>query len=835
MERVYPQLPAGDAAPHIDRHWLNAERVLVYSWMVVVIFGLGIVIWIVSSLPDLVDRNGKPIGYDFMAYWSAARLALAGQLATAFDEATLAAVQHAAVPSSPDIVFPWHYPPIFMLPLAPLGFLPYPVALAVFVGATAVLWAALVRRVLPDASAWIVAAAAPAGLINLLDGQNAFLTVALAGFALLWLDRRPIAAGVLIGLLAIKPHLAVLFPIALLAEARWRTIAAAAVTGLGLAAASLVAFGWDSWAAFLHHLPVTQAMAEQGAVPWGTMPSGYVFALSLGLPVRAAWVLQSAAALFAACCVWRAWRNPAAAFEAKAATLAAGSLLVSPYLFYYDLLWAVLAIGWLAKLGLRTGFRRGEREVFLLAFLAPVLMQPVQMLTGIQVGFPAVLLLLIVAVRRAAPLTDSEREKLRRAVDTLRQARWIGRERVLRWGALGTVAALAVLGWTIFIHLTAGVADPVGRQLGSDFMNFWSGARLAGSQPWLAYEPETFNALVKSLIGPLSEVKLYSYSPVAMLLTWPLAALPFLPALAAWTLLGIALAALPLARLIGWRAAVLALLGAPAAILDIVAGQNGHFTAALLGGGLMLLDRRPVVAGILFGALCYKPQLGLVLPIALAVSGRYRTFAAASVTVVALCGASLVLLGPEAWVGYRGQMELQRLLMETAGEYWSRGQSVFLAVHNLGTGVGFAYAVQGCSTVLAVIATVFVWRGPCSLGLKAATLVLATFLATPYAWDYDMVVLIFVAAWLTREAMATGFQEWERFTVGLLLLLPIVTLYVTALTGVQLAPVGLWFALVISLRRVLSPSGFAQWFAATGDAFASIFRGCGFRIRRGAA
>src|SRR5204863_3126413 len=122
------------------------------------------------------------------------------------------------------------YPPTFLLAVTPLGLLPYPAALAAFVPGTAALWAALVRRILPDRRAWIVAAAAPAGLITLLDGQNALLTGALAGFALLWLDRRPILAGVLIGLLAIKPHLAVLFPLALLAEARWRTIAAAAAT-----------------------------------------------------------------------------------------------------------------------------------------------------------------------------------------------------------------------------------------------------------------------------------------------------------------------------------------------------------------------------------------------------------------------------------------------------------------------------------------------------------------------------------------------------------------------------------------------------------------------------
>jgi hypothetical protein len=384
------------------QHWLNEERVRVYSWMVVAIFAVVSIVWVGLSLPSLVDLRGKPVGYDFMAFWSAARLALGGRPEAAFDGTAITAVQHSAVAFLPNIWFPWHYPPTFLLVVAPLGLLPYPAALAVFVLSTAALWAALVRQILPDRRAWIVAAATPAGLITLLDGQNALLTGALAGFALLWLDRRPMAAGILIGLLAVKPHLALLFPLALVAEGRWRSIAAAAATVLALVAASLALFGWADWAAFLHHLPLTMAMGEEGAVPWGTMPSPYVFALSLGAPAAAAGVLQGAVALFAAGCVWRAWRQPGAAFEAKAATLMAGSLLVSPYLFYYDLTWAALAVAWLATLGLASGFRRGEREILLFAWLAPAVMQPVHLATSVQLGFPAVLLLLVAAVRRAA-------------------------------------------------------------------------------------------------------------------------------------------------------------------------------------------------------------------------------------------------------------------------------------------------------------------------------------------------------------------------------------------------------------------------------------------------
>src|SRR5690348_15095655 len=111
-------------------HWLNDERIRVYCWLILAIFAVVMVGWVGLSLPDLVDRRGKPIGYDFMAFWSAARLALAGRPEAVFDGATLAAIQHMAVPFLPNIWFPWHYPPTFLLTVAPLGLLPYPAALA---------------------------------------------------------------------------------------------------------------------------------------------------------------------------------------------------------------------------------------------------------------------------------------------------------------------------------------------------------------------------------------------------------------------------------------------------------------------------------------------------------------------------------------------------------------------------------------------------------------------------------------------------------------------------------------------------------------------------------
>lgn len=387
-------------------HWLTEERIRVYSGILFAIFVVAYAGLIAMSLPGFVDPRGKPVGYDFIAFWSAAWLALQGRPEAAFDWHAIAAAHQAAVPAlhDPFYLFLWHYPPTFLLAVLPLGLLPYLPALTVFLAGSIAAWAALIRRIVPDRRYWIAGAAMPAGLVNVFHGQNGFLTAALAGFALLLLDRRPLVAGVLIGLLAIKPHLAILFPIALVASGNWRAFVAAAITATLFSLASIAVFGWGTLAAFIHDMPSAGGLIDQGVLPWGMIPSPYVFALALGVPRAVAMALQSAAAVAAMVGVWLAWRSAAAPFAARAAVLLTGALMISPYVFYYDMTWAGLAVGWLALDAALAGFWRWEREVLLAAWVAPLLMVPVYKVSGVQIGCIALVALFTVAVRRVMRL-----------------------------------------------------------------------------------------------------------------------------------------------------------------------------------------------------------------------------------------------------------------------------------------------------------------------------------------------------------------------------------------------------------------------------------------------
>ena len=393
---------------------------------------------------------------------------------------------------------------------------------------------------------------------------------------------------------------------------------------------------------------------------------------------------------------------------------------------------------------------------------------------------------------------------LQYAVALLREARWINRRSLLVCGAF--CAAFVLYGIVRFdlFFTTNGLMAPTGQPLAFDFLNYYAAAKAAAAgHAGLVYDHDRFQAFEHGIVGPRAFAwGIYSYPPFALLLTLPLASLPYMPALIVWRVLGVVLVWAALRRLVGWPAAALAAVGAPAAFYNLNFGQNGYFTAALLGGGLIAVERRPILAGICFGCLAYKPHLGLLLPVALAVGGYWRAIAAAAATIAVLSLLSLAAFGMPAWLGFFHNMAVNRGLIDTATDL-TRFPSVFAAARELGAGLKLAYAAQIASAVLALAAIVALWRRPGPVEIKAAALTVAIFLTTPYAWDYDALVLLFAAAWLARMGMRTGFLAWERLTVLALVILPALMFLLIRLWGVPIGPAVLWLAFAVLLRRGL--------------------------------
>ncbi|MBI1214212.1 MAG: DUF2029 domain-containing protein [Alphaproteobacteria bacterium] len=391
--------------------------------------------------------------------------------------------------------------------------------------------------------------------------------------------------------------------------------------------------------------------------------------------------------------------------------------------------------------------------------------------------------------------------------DIFRKAAWLTPDRLWLWASAFAMTALILFFADARNHMTHGITDARGEQMGRDFINYYSGALLAAKgQAKLAYDVDGYFAFQKTLAGPLSAFRIYSYPPILMLLTLPLALCSFTLGFALWTGTGLAVCWRMLSGFVKGRFAIIALLGAPAGLINILSGQNGFYTAALLAGGLMLLESAPVTAGALLGMLCYKPQFGLLLPLALAAGGKWRSFVAAGVTVIALVAGSTWLCGGfDIWPAFVKQMQMQVDMVQRAHGFWHRMPTVFSAMLELHAPRALAWGVQGISTLCAAWLVLKAWRSPDAetpREIKYAVLILAAFAATPYAWDYDMAVQIFALAWVARVAQKDGWRPWEKTAWMTLIISPVPFMLLANFTPVQPGPVVLWWVLWVTAGRV---------------------------------
>jgi hypothetical protein len=380
--------------------WLTSARARSYSLILLGLCAVAIVGWIALS-DGLIDRNGKPVGTDFSNVYAAGRLTWQGRPAEAYDPPLQHAAEKAVFGGREVPFYGWHYPPFFFAVAFLVAAVPYGWGLSIWLVTSLMAYLATMRAILPRPETLLIAAAFPAVFVNIGHGQNGFLTTALLGGALHLLDRRPWLAGVLIGLLTYKPQFGVLIPIALLAGGRWRTIGAAVTTSAGLLALSFVALGGGVWHAFADSMNFTQTVVlEQGGTGWEKIQSIFSAVRMWGGSVQLAYAVQIAlAAMLAASLAWL-WRSDAA-FELKAAALAVGSLLATPYVLDYDLVVLGIAVAYLARLGLSEGVRAGEISLLAAAWLAPLLSRYVAQAIAIPPGLFVLLALYVFILRRA--------------------------------------------------------------------------------------------------------------------------------------------------------------------------------------------------------------------------------------------------------------------------------------------------------------------------------------------------------------------------------------------------------------------------------------------------
>ena len=403
----------------------------------------------------------------------------------------------------------------------------------------------------------------------------------------------------------------------------------------------------------------------------------------------------------------------------------------------------------------------------------------------------------------------------------LHSGAWITRERTRLW-SLALLAA-SLCGLVFLLATSDGLNDYQNRPLGTDFSNIYAGGTyVLDGQPGTAFDPPSHHARQQMIFGKDTPFYGWCYPPFLLFVAAALALLPYAAALGVWqvsTMLlylgmlwsvlrfaptretdGLALARDPM-----WLLLAIAF---PAVFVNLGHGHNGFLTAALLGTALLMLDRRPVLSGILFGLMAYKPQFGVMIPLVLIVTGRWRAFAAAAATVLLLALVSTLAFGPDVWRHFINAMPFTReVVLEQGGTGWHKIQSVFSWVRMWGGGVPLAYAVQGAVTVALGAALAWLWRSDASYRLKAAALPVASILATPYSLDYDLMALAPAIAFLAVEGYERGFRPYEKTALAFMWFMPLVARTVAEQTLIPLAVPAMLIVLLLVLRRAAVDTG----------------------------
>ncbi len=380
-------------------HWLTAARLRAYPMILLAVFALAILGYVAAS-DGLEDPLGKPLGTYFSPFHAAARLALQGEAGGAYRPEQLLAAQQGAIPGTDDVfVFP--QPPVFLLMILPFGLLPYVPGLLAWLALGYGSYAAsLLSRREARAATWAVVAF-PGAIVCALNSQTGLLAVALLVGAMGLLERRPLCAGLLLGLCGFRPELFLASSLALAAGGHWRTLGMAAASLAGLVVVSFAAFGTAAWLAFRESLPWLGQVLAEGWLPWFKLISVYGAGRLAGLGLEAAVLLQAATTLLAlAGLVW-AWRRPAP-LELKAAILGCSALLVSPLTLYYDLVVLAMPLLFLALEGQRHGWRTGERELLVAVWVMPLLVLPLGQVAGLQLAPFVNVVMLLALLRRIA-------------------------------------------------------------------------------------------------------------------------------------------------------------------------------------------------------------------------------------------------------------------------------------------------------------------------------------------------------------------------------------------------------------------------------------------------
>ncbi len=387
---------------------------------------------------------------------------------------------------------------------------------------------------------------------------------------------------------------------------------------------------------------------------------------------------------------------------------------------------------------------------------------------------------------------------------SLSRADWLNHDRILAWSGILLVLEVAFLGFMVLWH--HGAFFPIDPPTSTDFVSFYAAGRLAlAGTPALAYDQAAHAAAEAAATAAGIEYRFFFYPPVYLLWCAPLALLPYMVGFVLFQSVTLVAWLLVMRRILqaqGWAWCV-PVLAFPSVFWALGQGQNSFLTAALMGAMTLLLDQRPAAAGVALGMLCYKPHLALLAPVALAAGGRWRSFAAAAVTVAALVGLSVALFGVQTWRDYLTAMAGSQAVYETGRINLAGFVTPYGAARVLGAGAGAAQALQAVATILVMVLVGWIWRRDPRPPVRSAALASGILLSVPLALVYDLVLTTVAMAWLVRQGRSSGFAAWEKLALFFCYVVALVARHLGETAHIPLGPLAPAALLAVCVMRTL--------------------------------
>jgi len=352
----------------------------------------------------------------------------------------------------------------------------------------------------------------------------------------------------------------------------------------------------------------------------------------------------------------------------------------------------------------------------------------------------------------------------------------------------------------IIIKLTFKLPD--GPWEYNDFLQYWvASSFVLSSKPAVVYDMAQFFKALTQIAGHEFNTPWF-YPPIFLLLVSPLSLLPYYVSLASWLSLTLGGYLVVVRRIAPHPMTIWLALAFPGALMNINYGQNGIFSAALFGGGLLLLEPCPFLAGILFGVLAYKPNFFILIPLAL-IAGRYwRTLGATIISAGVLAITSGLVLGWETWTAFWHIRNVPMQALEQGIASLRNMPTIFAATLMAGGGLTAAYLLQGIVMAASAGAVIWVWSQRADMAIRVSVLTIGSLLFTPYGSEYELVRLAIPLAWIGWEGCQKGCVPRDKIFLILGWITPFISRLLSESNVVQITPLILLVLLYLNLKSI---------------------------------